>query len=431
MANHEIYACLPFVELPKSGEITIGPIHFWPSLDYKEHIPAALQNSFSSYLETMSTIKAAHQGDEKNPIPTVKLKTPSIACVSIDSEVDPRLRDTILIDALYLLYFAASFRNVYYNDEIISFKAFTKILPASLDFIKNRASWEQLFIGEAKREGVACITWLDEEICLALGNALNKSYKAHIDNDHAIRLIRAIRFFVDRFFAKFENVIQQGLELNPKLFEPEDTLFLASSFDVLLDIDDKYPASDFRHKVRPMLHLKFSKPVELFWKWVDSFYLLKKQVIHGLPNPPDLYTENPNFQIPLLHIGVKLFVYVVYYKLFRDHLVESVNYSHSTPPDFKWIHPEEILLFFWTEESLLRKISLLLMQKQGGKVSEDNERDLALLVSTCSTLMERFSKGKGEPYVTFIKTPQEVLDRYYSTISNYSDNSKSLLQRLK
>src|SRR5262249_4372330 len=147
-----------------------------------------------------------------------------------------------------------------------------------------------------------------------------------------------------------------------ELFEPEDTLLLASSFEVLLDINEKHPASDFRFKVRPMLHLKFSKPVELFWKWVDAFYLLKKQVIHGTIGPQDYSVENPNFKVPILQIGVKLFIYVIYYKLFKMHLVHSNDDDRFPPPHFKWIQPEEVLLFFWTEESLLRKLSLLLAQ---------------------------------------------------------------------
>lgn len=419
MTKMEIYAGLPFVELAKEGQITLGPVNFWPSSDFKTHLPPSLQKPFAEYLETMSTIKTFGQTDNKKPITTLKLRTPSIACVSIETSINPRLKEPLLIDALYLLYFAASFRNVYYNDEIIPFKAFTKILPAKPEFITEKSYWEKMFIGEAKREDIACITWMDEEICKALGEALRKSYKAGDENDHAIRLIRSIRFFVDRFFSKFENVFALGLEFHPKIFEPEDTLFLSSSFDVLLNIDEKHPASDFRHKVRPMLHLKYSKPVELFWKWVDAFYLLKKQVIHGSPDPVDLFRENPNFQVPLLHIGVKLFIYAIYYQLFKDHLVHSERSSPFTPPDFKFIHPEEILLFFWTEESLLRKISALLMQIKGGKQSKENEMDIALLSSTYSSLLERFHLGEGEPPALFLKTPSESLEHYLNNIQQY------------
>ena len=136
-------------------------------------------------------------------------------------------------------------------------------------------------------------------------------------------------------------------------------IFIASSFEALFDINDKQAAADFKHKLRPLLHLKYGKPVELFWKWVDDFYEVKRHIVHGGDHILDpFFRYNPNFEISHILIGIKLFVYSVYYTLFQYRLLHSIHEDPFTPPDFKWIHPEEILLFFWTESFLLHKLSL-------------------------------------------------------------------------
>ena len=404
-----LYACLPFVELPEGEEIAMGPVHFWPSSVADEYLSSPGLASFQSYLGKVIADKR------------------SIACVSIDEQVQENLRDALLVDALYLLYFAVSFRNVYYNAEILKIRSFTKILPATEMFLSATACWDKACIAESQREEIVCINWLDKEICQALGKALEAVYLQNGDHkmqDASIRLTRAIRFFVDRFFSKFETLFSS--DLHPELFEPEDTLLLSSSFDVLLNIDEKHATADFRQKIRPMLHLKFSKPIELFWKWVDAFYLLKKQVIHGTPIPNDLFRDNPNFEVPLLHIGVKLFIYTVYYKLFKIHLIHSENGDRFTPPDFKWIHPQEVLLFFWTEESILRKISLLLMRD----TTAENLSDLKLLESTYVNMMERFFHT-AHPFAEFHPASKETLEPYLTPIFNHEDLSLEFLLCLK
>lgn len=422
MSSKKIYACLPFVELPKGEGIDFGLVHFWPSSEAAKFIEKPVLPDFQDYFETIRIIKAQK---EKELITTTPLPLSALTCISIDDSINQELRETLLIDALYLLYFAISFRNMYYNAEVPKMKAFSKILPASEEFIQNKDIREKAFIAEAKREEVACITWVDEEICEALGKELQAIYSKDTDpktRDDAIRLIRSIRFFVDRFFSKFENLLSSDIQLQDTLFEPEDTLFLASSFEVLLDINEKNPASDFRYKVRPMLHLKFSKPVELFWKWVDAFYLLKKQVIHGTIKPEDRFLDNPNFEVSLVHIGIKLFIYMTYYKLFKSKLIHASDDDSFAPPDFKWIHPQELLLYFWTEESLFRKISLLLIQMQKGNATPENESDLKLLTSLFVNFMERFYTQKELPFTRFLPSDEATLSPYYEAILNYGSD---------
>ncbi len=408
MSEKVLYACLPFVEFLKEEPINLGPIQFWPSARSKHYLSDGFSASLEKYLHSI------HKFPEEGK---------SVVCISIEKAIPPERRESLLIDSIYLLYFASNFRNVYYSNEILKLSSFTKILPLSPEVL-SQDSWEKIEASDSVfYEKTTCINWVDEEISIALGKALSTVYdplKAPAHFDESIRLIRAIRFFVDRFFSKFENLTNQGLELSSQLFEPEDILFLASSFDVLLNIHEQQASSEFRQKIRPMLHLKFSKPVELFWKWVDSFFLLKKQVIQGTPKPDDLFTANPNFQLPLMHIGIKLFVYVLYYKLYQSRLITSESSNSFTPPNFHWIHPEEILHFFWTEESILRKISLLLMQIHNNqKISPENQSDLYLLSTLFVALMEKFYIQAPSKYVKYIPSPESILEPYFNPILNY------------
>ncbi|MGK5595050.1 MAG: hypothetical protein ACSNEK_06810 [Parachlamydiaceae bacterium] len=407
MSEKVLYACLPFVEFLKEEPIDLGPIRFWPSARSKQYLQEDLPSLLEGYLHTIHKLP-----QEKK----------SVACISIDTTIPSERRESLLIDSIYLLYFASNFRNVYYSNEILKLSSFTKILPLSPQILRQE-TWEKIETAESVCEKTTCINWVDEEIEKALGKALSTVYTPLSDPAHfdeSIRLIRAIRFFIDRFFSKFENLTNQGFELSAQLFEPENILFLASSFDVLLNINEQQASSEFRQKIRPMLHLKFSKPVELFWKWVDSFFVLKKQVIQGTPRPDDLFTANPNFQLPLMHIGIKLFVYVLYYKLYQSHLIASEKENPFSPPDFHWIHPEEILHFFWTEESILRKISLLLMQIHNHhKISLENQSDLYLLSSLFVALMEKFYTQTPTKYVKYVPSPESVLEPYLNPILNY------------
>lgn len=402
MSSKNLYACLPFVEFTRREGIAMGPIHFWPSSEAESNLREDFSTKFKNYL------KKANKEFTSRPI----------ACISIDETIPEERKEPLLIDGIYLLYFASNFRNVYYSNEILKLSSFTKILPANEEIVQNK----NIAIGEQSREKIACISWIDEEIANALGKALSNVYEPNGDRsnfDESIRLVRAIRFFVDRFFSKFENLLTVGLELPPNLFEPEDILFLASSYDVLLTIDDKQASSDFRQKIRPMLHLKFSKPVELFWKWVDEFYTLKKQVAQGAAKVDHQFTANPNFSVPLMHIGLKLFIYVLYYQLYQYHFIPNTTKDKFSPPDFRWIHPEEVLLFFWTEESLLRKISLLLMQIREGKLSAENQSDIHLLSTLFVSLMEKFYSQSPSRYIQYLPSPEGVLDPFITPILNY------------
>ncbi len=423
MAKHHVdsqefhlYACLPFVELAHESTIRLGPVIFWPASKSKEFLHPDVHTVFQEYMQAVGRIKARNQDKLGEFVHTMTLTPKGTTCVSIAENIPSELREFVLIDSLYLLYFACTFRNLYYGQESPSFNAFRKMIPASFNFISQRQNWENLYIEETNREETICLHIIDSEVCKGLGLALDVIYKGGTTHDAATiqaykRLVRSIRYLVDRFFQRFVNLFGKGLHFPEEIFEPEDVIFLASSFETLFEINDKHPAADFKHKLRPLLHLKYSRPVEIFWKWVDDFYEVKRRIIHGEPFLDPLFRINPNFEISHIFLGIKLFVYAIYYHLFKFHLLHSTYEDLYTPPDFKWIHPEEIILFFWTEPALLRKLSLFLKQTCQEPIKDEILADMHFLTTLFVSLYERYylkEQLKGQGIVRFI--PSKIAD---------------------
>lgn len=410
--HYHLFACLPFVELAHQAAIQIGPITFWPASKYQENISLHAHLDFQNYINTIGEVKAlANKNHEW--VNTIKLNPHSTTCVSINNEIPEKEREALLIDSLYLLYFACSFRNLYYGDEIPPFGPFRKMIPASLEFIQNKSNWESIHIKEIDREETLCIHLPDHEICQAFGKMLNAIYTNSLSSNQIgefKRIIRAIRYLVDRLFQRFVNLFSKELTFSDAIFEPEDVILLTTGFESLFDINDKNAASDFKHKLRPLLHLKYSRPLEIFWKWIDTFYDLKRNIVHGGNTKDSCFKHNPNFQISHLFIGIKLFIYSVYYMLFKNKLISSKSYDPYTPPDFKWIHPEEVLLLFWTEDSLLKKLENFMNQLLEGKGNhEELKAEIHLLSNLFIALQERFFEQPPRTGVTFIPSSKESL----------------------
>lgn len=392
------YACLPYVELAHEASIQMGPVHFWPASKFEETIPVRSHSQFRSYLKTIGAPNGT-------------------TCISINQNVPSAQREFILIDALYLLYFACTFRNLYQGSEILPFEPFRKIIPGSLEFIEDSTNWKSLQIHEKEHNETICLHLFYQEMCQAFGKMLASIYFSNSASPKEIetykRMIRSIRYLIDRFFPRFVNVLGQGLAFSEALFEPEDILYLASAFESLFDVDEKDPASDFKHKLRPLLHLKYSKPLEVFWKWVHDFYSVKRSIVHGGNNPDPLFKANPNFEVSHVLIATRLFIYSVYSLLFKSQLLDSKNSDPFTPPDFKWIHPEEVLLFFWTEVSLLRKLNLFIPQLISGS-SRQNELHCEVLFLThlFITMQERYFRKDVSSGIKFIPAPHQQIDGF-------------------
>lgn len=417
----QLYACLPFIELAEETTLELGPVCFWPSSKGASWLEPENLDSFHNYIQTISQIKT-HLGSKQAN--TVFLKPQSTTCISIAVDVDPQLREQLIVDAIYCFYFICNFRNLYYGAEVLPYDAFKKMIPATIPFISDRTKWESLFINEKNREETLCIHQFDNEILPALGKILKAIYfnsNETTELDPYRRVIRSIRYLIDRFNPRFMNLIYKEIELKESLFEPEDILFLSCSFESLFDIDDKNPTADFKHKLRPMLHLKYSTPVEIFWKWVDDFYNVKRKVVHSGSTPDPIFRSNPNFEISHIMLGIKLFIYATYHSLFQMGLLSPVHFDKYTPPDFRWIHPEEILLFFWTESSLLTKLDTFIKRAQETEEDKELYAEISLLCDLFLSIYERYYSNPEGNFVKFIPTPsKEILE-----------TGKSLLNTLK
>jgi hypothetical protein len=427
--NFLLYACLPFVELASESIILFGPVAFWPASKSPEFLSGNFPSSFEDYLQGMAQIKA-HCQEENAWIKTRQLNPSKMTCISIAESIPVERRAFLLIDSLYLLYFACIFRHLYYGHEIPSFHPFRKLIPASKEFIQNQQQWEGLHLNETDREETISLHIVDPDICEGLGKALEAIYLPTSSKDPESiraykRLIRAIRYLIDRFFQRFVNLVDQGLHFSEEIFEPEDIIFLVSSFESLFYLDNSQAAAaDFKHKLRPLLHLKYSRPVEIFWKWVDDFYEVKRRILQGDTFIDPLFRRNPNFEISHILLGIKLFVYAVYYYLFKYQLLQSTYVDPYTPPDFKWIHPEEILLFFWTESSVLEKINFFIKPSEQERLKEEALAEMSLLTTLFVALYDRYylsEQVKGEGVVRFIPSP----------LADLSNEGKEILEKLK
>lgn len=416
--SHHIYACLPFVELGHEITISMGPILFWPASKVDLFVEEQNKHCFFQYIEEMTHVKTTSQD---NLINTTKLALDATTCVSIDSKIPEAARESLLIDSLYLLYFACTFRNLYYNSEILPFDSFRKFFPASIDFIEKESNWKGCYIKESDREETVCISLVDPEIATVIGKILSSIYseKTELNReeiDHYKRLIRAVRYLVDRFFERFVNLFGHELKVSDSMFEPEDVIFLSSSFEALFNLDEKHTLSDFKHKVRPILHLNYSTPLELFWKWAEDYYAIRHKIVHAGDTPDSRFRHNPNFEVSHIVLGIKLFIYSFYYTLYKDHLMQSKGNDQYIAPDFRWIHADEVLLFFWTETSILNKLDRFLKElivKQGG---QELCEEIVQMMSLFLSMYERYYKNPEHYGIRFIPSPKEDFKEYAKEI---------------
>ncbi len=359
MQNWEIAGFLPYVDLNVKEPIHIGPIAF-SSKKIEENTASY------AFLEEQST------------------------CIYINNTVPQELRESLMVDGIYLLYFAAVYKELYLDWQIMPFNSFTYLVTTKE---------AEIFKGTAYFLTHVAIEEIPTDVLIGLGGALQTVYcqpnTQSADYKEFKRIIRAIRFFVDRFFEKFHNMLD-GRNFNERFFEPENILFLTASFEALFDISAENPASDFKFKLRPLLHLKYGKPIEIFWKWVDGLYKLRQQIVHVGTIPDETFTLNRNFVITYSFYAIKLFIYAVYYKLFKLHMGDTSNSEQFYPPHFKNLNPEELLVYLWPEKELLLHISLLMDQVVRDPENREAQIDLEFLTGLYHFMQARYGKNARE-----------------------------------
>ncbi len=421
--KYEIYACLPFVDLGESGSVSFGPVHFWSADRAEQYVDESLTPLLLEYLTTVTNFKT---WSHHELVDTGPLKMAEMTCVSIDPQVPLFARNGLLVDAIYLLFFCGAFSHLYSHGVAPGFDVCTKMLPASPTFLQDRGNWADVHIPEAKRELPVILERFDEEMCRGLGHALACGYstdlcKSTAETAKVQSLIRAIRYFVDRFFGRFENLIGNSLRMSDVIYEAEDIVFLETSFEALFDLVEEHPHIDLKHKLRPMLGLRYSAPVELLWQWVDGFFDLRQQIVHGKASPDEVFNANPNFEVSYFYLGMKLFLYGVYWRL---HTYQLINGRQKTPDEqplrFDWVQPEELLAFFWPEEALIHRICRTMRELQKDSTQADLKQDLKLLGDTLAHIYHRYGhnakdvpaavKWKGSPKKRIAEPIGEILD---------------------
>ncbi len=359
MQNWEIAGFLPYVDLNVKEPIHIGPIAFSSN---------KIEENTASYafLKEQST------------------------CIFINNSVAQELKELLMVDGIYLLYFAAVYKELYLDWQIMPFNSFTYLVTAKE---------AEIFQGNAYFLTHVAIEEIPPDVLIGLGGALQTVYcqpnTQSADYKEFKRIIRAIRFFVDHFFEKFHNMLD-GRNFHERFFEPENILFLTASFEALFDISAENSASDFKFKLRPLLHLKYGKPIEIFWKWVDGLYRLRQQIVHVGTIPDETFTLNRNFVITYSFYAVKLFIYAVYYKLFKLHMADRSNTGQFYPPHFKNLNPEELLVYLWPEKELLLHISLLMDQVVRDPENREAQIDLEFLTGLYHFMLARYGKNGRE-----------------------------------
>lgn len=348
--DYHPFACLPFLHVSIDKPLHLGPIQIESFAKWQHRLNA---NQQKKYIECFTKLGFKNSSFE------------TIACVSIDSHFPTKKSETLLIDALYTLFFVTAFKQSHTSNNVFSLTSYTTLLTlnevSSSLSIEEKPELSQLI-------KIELLPSLTNDILQGLSQALNLMYSApQTENleevQFAHRLIRAIRYFCDRFFNRFKNLFIKGISFDEVLFEPEDVLFLITSFETLFDLNLKAPGPDLKQKLRPLLLLKFSRPVEVFWSWVDGFYKLRDSVTH--PNTPleRIFKENPSFEIPYVLLGVKLFIYSIFMLVSKlGVMAKHEENIEEFPKDFTDMHPENVLVFMWPEENLLRKISFLFLQ---------------------------------------------------------------------
>lgn len=274
-----------------------------------------------------------------------------------------------ILDALHLLYFAANAYKTYYDQPVETLGNYfengidkpTVFSMETIDSTLFRA-FSQLLLMTADPEKraealriVQAIKCLNESIALIERGTTNESWHAY--------------------------------------------LLLSKGFEVLFSLNPAFPSADLRQHLRPVLHLKFSHPVELLWKWVDQFYTSSISALNGELLGDPLFLDNPNVKAPLLLIAEKLLIYSIYDTLFAKKLLVGAVGTPSIPDDFKHVHPERVLVYFWTIETLEKKIALL-------NIQQSNEQDLAML----NNIMEMHQKLQTK---SLVESPKEIFQKEF------------------
>lgn len=308
-------------------------------------------------------------------------------CIELP-DLKEREINSLALDTLYCLYFSLNAHRIYEGEKSDPLTPFLKVYS-------HEVIGTPVYAFE--------ISQVDEQLKSTLGQLLDKLYASSPQetSPDIPRIMQAIRYFIDRDLPLID---LQGYNPRHRL------LMLGLSFEVLLKLNCQKAEADMRQHLRRLLHLKYNRPVELLWKWVDQFYEARKMIAAGEKNPPLIFQANPNVQIPIDQIGEKLLIYSIYDVLFQKHLIQGKEGTPSTPDDFKTTPASHTLVYFWPEEALIQKLVLLSYPKVDGEKHTDDLEMLSSLWKEHKELQKRYKEGSVSSQEVYINTTQKDED---------------------
>jgi hypothetical protein len=271
--------------------------------------------------------------------------------VEVSTEIDlPQdLRPNLISDALYLLYFCCN-----------GYKIYNGVIPDPIcAYFQKKEMGAKVVITQET---------IDTSIFPAFSELLFWAYTmGAAKKDDSRKFIQSISFLLNRYLND-----REGWEC-PNW---NHYLELSLGFEALFNLNPSNPGADLRQKLRPLLHLKFSSPVELLWKWVDLFFSAKGLLLKGQTPSNLCFSANPDIKSPLYLIAEKLLIFSIYDLLFQWHLSLGIAGTKTTPDSFSKIPPERVLVYFWTLETIDKKLTLLSITQN------DKELEMLLAIKT-------------------------------------------------
>ncbi len=398
------YLCLPYLILKEPKPLGLGPIRFYPSSHFDHGIDEDAREEMRKYLN--------HSPDANRG-----------TSVCVDPDIPKECVADLIVDAVYLLYFSSTYKDLYHNAKPPELGSLTQYVPTSPEKTKDPANIQSLKALQLPLRERMEISLTESAMSEALGQLLSSSYQelGPCNPCESRRIIRSIRYFIHCFHDKFRNLLGSGSDVVDELFEPEDFLFLMTAFETLFDLDRDHPVSDLKQKLRPVIHLKFGRPMETIWKWVDGFFKIKGEIVHQGTFPDAIFRDNQSFEIPYLTFAMKLFIYSVYHRLYHMELLPGTAGESFMPLAFEGIEREEVITFLWPEAELLKKISILLMGLTHGKVNTESLLDVSMLALIYQNTLKYHAEECGVNGIHFIATPKEQLSPIIDAIENHAE----------
>ena len=382
--NHQPLACLPYITMDDVDAVDMGPLRFCCGAACQEQIPKKLLGALGSDVN-------------------------GITLISIDRSVPKELHQDVLGDAVCLLFFLYNYRTLLRKGEAPRLDLFTSIIP-----IHDQESRDYSKVNYDAASSKVVIREFEKTLAEGLGKALTDAYAlrelSEAQSERAMRVIRSVRFFVERFYPQLNDLTWHGAIDQSSLWESEAAVYLALSWESLLNIDRRHPEADLKHKLRPMLQLKYAAPVEVLWKWVDGFFEIRAKVVHGQQMGTGLFTANPTMSLSHVFLGFKIFVYCIHDQLYKmGYLNATEDCGPDQPLDYPGIGCREVLVFFWSEEALLFRIRKALKSLQKTPGHEELRGDIKLLTQVYVYLAQNYLFGKPD-HIEIHKDQQDSIE---------------------